>query len=171
MHGEAETFIKAIENAQCITVLTGAGMSTESGIPDFRSAGGIWTEDMSRMEAMSRDYYERYPKLFWPKFKELFQMKMTGTFQPNAGHLYLAGLEKRGKDVRVFTQNIDGLHIKAGVAASTSFTVPSKRLYARNAARATDWNTFSRMMCRDAPHQPEGRGVRVYFEDGCRAVR
>ncbi|MEH6971966.1 NAD-dependent protein deacylase [Bacillus sp. JJ675] len=114
MHGEAETFIKAIENAQCITVLTGAGMSTESGIPDFRSAGGIWTEDMSRMEAMSRDYYERYPKLFWPKFKELFQMKMTCTFQPNAGHLYLAGLEKRGKDVRVFTQNIDGLHIKAG---------------------------------------------------------
>ncbi|ASB90303.1 NAD-dependent protein deacylase [Bacillus sonorensis] len=114
MDKEAETFLDLIDNARRITVLTGAGMSTESGIPDFRSAGGLWTEDMSRMEAMSRDYFERYPKLFWPKFKALFQMKMTGSFQPNAGHLYLAELEKRGKDVRVFTQNIDGLHVKAG---------------------------------------------------------
>lgn len=77
MEEEALRFADMIENAERITVLTGAGMSTESGIPDFRSAGGIWTEDLSRMEAMSRDYYERYPKLFWPKFKELFQMKMT----------------------------------------------------------------------------------------------
>ncbi|TWN32398.1 NAD-dependent protein deacetylase [Bacillus licheniformis] len=114
MEEEALRFADMIENAERITVLTGAGMSTESGIPDFRSAGGIWTEDLSRMEAMSRDYYERYPKLFWPKFKELFQMKMTGTYRPNDGHLYLAELEKSGKDVRVFTQNIDGLHLKAG---------------------------------------------------------
>ncbi|MFN2746875.1 NAD-dependent protein deacylase [Bacillus sp. z60-18] len=114
MRREAETFLKLIESARRITVLTGAGMSTESGIPDFRSAGGIWTEDMSRMEAMSLDYYERYPKLFWPKFKELFQMKMTGSYQPNAGHLYLADLERQGKEVKVFTQNIDGLHVKAG---------------------------------------------------------
>ncbi|MPQ25383.1 NAD-dependent protein deacylase [Bacillus paralicheniformis] len=114
MEEKALRFAEMIENAERITVLTGAGMSTESGIPDFRSAGGIWTEDLSRMEAMSRDYYERYPKLFWPKFKELFQMKMTGTYQPNDGHLYLAELEKSGKDVKVFTQNIDGLHLKAG---------------------------------------------------------
>ncbi|MED1738398.1 NAD-dependent protein deacylase [Bacillus swezeyi] len=114
MQGETGKFLEMIESARRITVLTGAGMSTESGIPDFRSAGGIWTEDMSRMEAMSLDYFERFPKLFWPKFKELFQIKMTGSFQPNAGHLYLADLERQGKEVRVFTQNIDGLHIKAG---------------------------------------------------------
>ncbi|MDA1476063.1 NAD-dependent protein deacylase [Bacillus changyiensis] len=114
MQGEAEKFIGLLEKAQHITVLTGAGMSTESGIPDFRSAGGIWTEDTSRMEAMSRDYFERYPKLFWPKFKELFQLKMSDSFQPNAGHRFLAELEKQGKDVNVFTQNIDGLHIEAG---------------------------------------------------------
>ncbi|ADP31446.1 NAD-dependent protein deacylase [Bacillus atrophaeus] len=103
-----------VDKAKRIVVLTGAGMSTESGIPDFRSAGGIWTEDSSRMEAMSRDYFERYPRLFWPKFKELFQMKMSGRFEPNEGHVYLAELEKEGKQVDIFTQNIDGLHKKAG---------------------------------------------------------
>lgn len=53
-----------INQAERIVVLTGAGMSTESGIPDFRSAGGIWTEDTSRMEAMSREYFERRPREF-----------------------------------------------------------------------------------------------------------
>ncbi|CAM4057593.1 NAD-dependent protein deacylase [Bacillus subtilis] len=109
-----ETFKSILHEAQRIVVLTGAGMSTESGIPDFRSAGGIWTEDASRMEAMSLDYFLSYPRLFWPKFKELFQMKMSGSFEPNEGHLFLAELEKQGKQVDIFTQNIDGLHKKAG---------------------------------------------------------
>lgn len=103
-----------IHQANHITVLTGAGMSTESGIPDFRSAGGIWSEDLSRMDAISRSYFEQYPELFWPKFKDLFQMKASGIHQPNQGHLYLAELEKQGKRVEIFTQNIDGLHKKAG---------------------------------------------------------
>ncbi|QEV90812.1 NAD-dependent protein deacylase [Bacillus velezensis] len=109
-----EAFMTLINQAERIVVLTGAGMSTESGIPDFRSAGGIWTEDTSRMEAMSREYFERRPREFWPKFKQLFQVKMSGSYEPNAGHTYLADLEKRGKQVDIFTQNIDGLHKKAG---------------------------------------------------------
>lgn len=109
-----EAFRNILNEAQRIIVLTGAGMSTESGIPDFRSAGGIWTEDASRMEAMSLDYFLHHPRLFWPKFKELFQMKMSGSFEPNEGHLLLAELEKEGKQVDIFTQNIDGLHKKAG---------------------------------------------------------
>ncbi|ALC80579.1 MULTISPECIES: NAD-dependent protein deacylase [Bacillus] len=107
-------FQSFVHQADHITVLTGAGMSTESGIPDFRSAGGIWAEDMSRMEAMSRSYFEQYPKRFWPKFKGLFQMKASGNHEPNKGHLYLAELEKQGKSIEIFTQNIDGLHKKAG---------------------------------------------------------
>lgn len=103
-----------LNDAQRIVVLTGAGMSTESGIPDFRSDEGIWTEDASRMEAMSLDYFLSHPRLFWPKFKQLFQMKMSGSFEPNEGHLLLAELEKQGKRVDIFTQNIDGLHKKAG---------------------------------------------------------
>ncbi|WP_420806825.1 NAD-dependent protein deacylase [Bacillus nakamurai] len=112
--GRVEAFLTLINQAERIAVLTGAGMSTESGIPDFRSADGIWTEDTSRMEAMSREYFERRPREFWPKFKQLFQMKMSGSYEPNAGHIYLAGLEKQGKQVDIFTQNIDGLHKKAG---------------------------------------------------------
>ncbi|MGV2540610.1 NAD-dependent protein deacylase [Bacillus pumilus] len=100
--------------ASHIMVLSGAGMSTESGIPDFRSTGGLWTEDTSRMEAMSRSYFLSHPQHFWPKFKELFQMKMSGEYEPNSGHTFLASLEKQGKHVDIFTQNIDGLHKKAG---------------------------------------------------------
>ncbi|PRS45752.1 NAD-dependent protein deacylase [Bacillus sp. NMCC46] len=100
--------------ASHIMVLSGAGMSTESGIPDFRSTGGLWTEDTARMKAMSRSYFLSNPQHFWPKFKELFQMKMSGEYEPNSGHTFLASLEKQGKHVDIFTQNIDGLHKKAG---------------------------------------------------------
>ncbi|MBD3861057.1 NAD-dependent protein deacylase [Bacillus sp. 28A-2] len=103
-----------LTQASHITVLSGAGMSTESGIPDFRSTGGLWTEDTARMEAMSRSYFLSNPHQFWPKFKELFQMKMSGEYEPNSGHTFLASLEKQGKHVDIFTQNIDGLHKKAG---------------------------------------------------------
>ncbi|MGN7328241.1 NAD-dependent protein deacylase [Bacillus pumilus] len=103
-----------LTQASHIMVLSGAGMSTESGIPDFRSTGGLWTEDTSRMEAMSRSYFLSNPHQFWPKFKELFQMKMSGAYEPNSGHTFLANLEKQGKHVDIFTQNIDGLHKKAG---------------------------------------------------------
>ncbi|WP_411266019.1 NAD-dependent protein deacylase [Bacillus sp. NMCN1] len=103
-----------LTHASHIMVLSGAGMSTESGIPDFRSTGGLWTEDTARMEAMSRSYFLSNPHQFWPKFKELFQMKMSGEYEPNSGHTFLVSLEKQGKHVDIFTQNIDGLHKKAG---------------------------------------------------------
>ncbi|MCK6164557.1 NAD-dependent protein deacylase [Bacillus pumilus] len=103
-----------LTQASHIMVLSGAGMSTESGIPDFRSTGGLWTEDTARMEAMSRSYFFSHPQQFWPKFKELFQMKMSGEYEPNSGHTFLVSLEKQGKHVDIFTQNIDGLHKKAG---------------------------------------------------------
>nr|WGD64667.1 Sir2 family NAD-dependent protein deacetylase [Bacillus subtilis] len=66
-----EAFKSILHEAQRIVVLTGAGMSTESGIPDFRSAGGIWTEDASRMEAMSLDYFLSHPRLFLAKIQRI----------------------------------------------------------------------------------------------------
>lgn len=54
-----------LTQASHIMVLSGAGMSTESGIPDFRSTGGLWTEDTARMEAMSRSYFLSHPQQFW----------------------------------------------------------------------------------------------------------
>lgn len=108
-----EAFKSILHEAQRIVVLTGAGMSTESGIPDFRSAGGIWTEDASRMEAMSLDYFLSHPRLFY-QIQRIVPDEMSGSFEPNEGHLLLAELEKQGKQVDIFTQNIDGLHKKAG---------------------------------------------------------
>jgi NAD-dependent SIR2 family protein deacetylase len=101
-------------NAQHIAVLTGAGMSTESGIPDFRSAGGLWTQNMSLVDVVNIEYFRADPVAFWKAFKSIFSIKLVGNYQPNQGHLFLAWLESIGKQVSVLTQNIDGLHQRAG---------------------------------------------------------
>lgn len=106
-------FQKLIENASNIVVLTGAGMSTESGIPDFRSDDGVW-QDEALVHVMSDSYLRRFPQAFWPKFKQVFMRPEYLRAEPNAGHLALAALERLGKQVTVFTQNVDGLHQLAG---------------------------------------------------------
>lgn len=106
-----------IKNAQKITVLSGAGCSTESGIPDFRSSTGIWTYQtygLSRQQLMHVSYFQRNPEKFWEAYKDIFELKLTHTFEPNIGHQFLAELELEGKEVNIFTQNVDGLHQKAG---------------------------------------------------------
>jgi NAD-dependent deacetylase len=103
-----------LKQARHIAVLSGAGMSTESGIPDFRSAGGLWTRDMSLAEAVSIDYFRANPAEFWHTFKSIFSIKLVGNYQANQGHQFLQRLESQGKRVRILTQNIDGLHQRAG---------------------------------------------------------
>jgi NAD-dependent deacetylase len=102
-------------------VLTGAGMSTESGIPDFRGPDGIWTKNPeAEMEAYrAYDDLRRDPKTHWEKqlnptgFYSLFMEEM-GKANPNPGHYALADLEKMGIIKLAITQNVDGLHQKAG---------------------------------------------------------
>jgi NAD-dependent deacetylase len=97
--------------------LTGAGISTESGIPDFRGPSGIWTRDP---EAEKRAYqvyaqFQKDPKRYWTD--RLTMPSLLGNldqYAPNPGHLALAELEKMGILKWVITQNIDGLHQKAG---------------------------------------------------------
>ncbi|UTH75972.1 NAD-dependent protein deacylase [Chromobacterium sp. IIBBL 290-4] len=103
-----------IDDARRIAVLTGAGMSTESGIPDFRSANGLWSKDMSLAEVVSVDYFRADPAAFWRAFRDIFRIKLVGDYQPNDGHRFLAALEAAGKEVTILTQNIDGLHGRAG---------------------------------------------------------
>ncbi|MGC3965723.1 MAG: NAD-dependent protein deacylase [Rhodocyclaceae bacterium] len=114
MNSTIERVAAMIEGAQHIAVLTGAGMSTESGIPDFRSAKGLFTANRSFAEVVSIDYFLADPVGFWKAFREIFRIKLAGHYQPNAGHEFLAWLESRGKRVSVLTQNIDGLHTQAG---------------------------------------------------------
>ncbi|AOX99734.1 NAD-dependent protein deacylase [Jeongeupia sp. USM3] len=104
-----------IRNARHIAVLSGAGMSTESGIPDFRSANGLFTGNRSFADVVSIDYFMDDAAGFWAAFREIFKIKLAGGYQPNAGHTFLAALaQHHGKRVSVLTQNIDGLHHKAG---------------------------------------------------------
>lgn len=103
-----------ISRAHRIVILTGAGMSTESGIPDFRSQKGLWTQDYSLMEVVSHSFFKKDPVAFWRAFKQIFQIESVHQYEPNEGHTFFADLEKAGKDVTVITQNIDGLHTEAG---------------------------------------------------------
>lgn len=93
-------------------VLTGAGISTESGIPDFRSPGtGLWNH-IDPMEYLSVDALYARPQTFWKYFAQVFGPTLDA--QPNAGHIALAKLEKAGYIHTIITQNIDGLHQKGG---------------------------------------------------------
>jgi NAD-dependent deacetylase len=97
--------------AESIAVLTGAGISTGSGIPDFRSAGGIYSDGRNAnvfdLPAFRRDpsIYYNFAREFYPKVRNA---------QPNAAHRALAAWQKRGKDVTVITQNVDDYHQRAG---------------------------------------------------------
>lgn len=105
---------KLISDAKSIVFLTGAGVSTASGIPDFRSSDGIWTADRSREYYTSVNYYTKDPEDFWLKYKDIFQIKLLKNFQPNQVHNFIAELEADGKDISIVTQNVDSLHSLAG---------------------------------------------------------
>lgn len=111
---EIEQLARWIKESNKITVLSGAGISTESGIPDFRSSTGVWTSQASRQRVMSLHYFNNHREKFWEAYKDIFQIKLSKDLKPNFGHQFLADLEKRGKDVRIYTQNVDGLHQLSG---------------------------------------------------------
>lgn len=115
MNKEIEKLSKLLKESTNIVFFGGAGMSTESGIPDFRSASGLFNEKLNITltpeQLVSHTYFSRYPKEFFNFYKtKLIYPKAT----PNAGHLALAKLEAIGKLKAVITQNIDGLHQVAG---------------------------------------------------------
>jgi NAD-dependent deacetylase len=101
-----------LRQAKHAVSLTGAGLSTPSGIPDFRSTGtGLWSRD-EPMEVASLSTFRTTPKRFFEWFRPLASQIFYA--QPNSAHLALAGLEKAGRIRSIITQNIDMLHQKAG---------------------------------------------------------
>jgi NAD-dependent deacetylase len=100
-----------IRERQPCVVLTGAGVSTESGIPDFRSATGIWAE-VDPFEVASIQAFRRDPARVWGFYRE--RIHVLREAHPNAAHVALAELERRGLVQAVVTQNIDTLHTRAG---------------------------------------------------------
>jgi NAD-dependent deacetylase len=97
--------------SQPCVVLTGAGVSTESGIPDFRSATGIWAR-YDPMEYATIDAFRRDPAKVWDFYSK--RLHVLREVQPNPAHFALAELERRGLVEAVITQNVDGLHQQAG---------------------------------------------------------
>ncbi len=97
--------------AKRVTVLTGAGISAESGVPTFRGEGGLWKQyravDLATPEAFFRN-----PKLVWEFYN--WRREMLDLLGPNPGHYALAEMEQRIPQFTLITQNIDGLHHKAG---------------------------------------------------------
>ncbi len=110
--GEAEELLGLIDSSERIVALTGAGISTASGIPDFRSPGGIWEKE-DPMEVATLSVFRRDPERFWRFYRT--RLDLADSYRPNAGHLFLAHLGELGKLGAVVTQNIDGLHQAAGV--------------------------------------------------------
>ena len=99
--------------ADRITVLTGAGISTESGIPDYRGPNGLWTTNPTAMRQVNIKDYLEDPQVRRDAWQERLHHP-AWTAQPGPGHLALAELERTGKLRAIVTQNIDGLHQAAG---------------------------------------------------------
>jgi NAD-dependent deacetylase len=101
-----------LENSNRLVAFTGAGVSSDSGIPTYRGAGGLWSKyDPSKYANIN--YFLKDPSYYWGFFKEQ-RYPMLKEAKPNTTHLALVELENRGKLKMVITQNIDGLHQVAG---------------------------------------------------------
>ena len=128
MTSETARFRELLEAARRIVFFTGAGISTESGIPDFRSPGGIWTRfrPIDFGEFMASEEARR------EAWRRKFEIDKTlRAAKPNAGHAAIARLVQRGKASCVITQNIDGLHQASGVPDEQVIELHGNTTYAR----------------------------------------
>jgi NAD-dependent deacetylase len=131
---DARRLAELIQQSSCAVVFTGAGISTESGIPDFRSPGGVWDRmppiyfnDFMGSEEMRRETWRRR-----------FAMEdMFAGAKPNAGHLAVAELVNRGKVSHVITQNIDNLHQASGIKNEQVIELHGNTTYAKCLACST----------------------------------
>jgi NAD-dependent deacetylase len=110
---ELDTIAGWIREADRVVVLTGAGISTESGIPDFRGPNGVWTKNPAAEKTATLQHYVADPDVRRLSWKNRVESPMWDA-QPNAGHRALVDLERAGHLHALITQNIEGLHQKAG---------------------------------------------------------
>ncbi|MEE8433581.1 MAG: NAD-dependent deacylase [bacterium] len=150
-------------SARKTIAFTGAGVSTESGIPDFRSASGLWSR-YDPAEYATLGAFQANPEKVW---RMLAEMEHVMDVQPNAGHEALARLERNGALSGIVTQNIDGLHQAAGSAtvvefhgSSRTFTcLPCGRSFPREAVRGMPKKGDSQMpMPGDCGRRPPDGG-------------
>ena len=110
---DLDTVAGWLRDANHVVVLTGAGISTESGIPDFRGPNGVWTKDPAAEKTAQLEYYMGDPDVR----RRAWQNRIKGNYfsaEPNAAHRALVDLERKGALQFLVTQNVDGLHHAAG---------------------------------------------------------
>jgi len=108
-----QSLVDALTGARRVTVMTGAGVSAASGVPTFRGADGLWkhfrVEELATPDAFARD-----PRLVWEWYN--WRRQLIGACEPNAAHHVLADWSLRFPQFALITQNVDGLHERAGTA-------------------------------------------------------
>lgn len=131
-----EVLQEIIDRSQSLVIFTGAGISVPSGIPDFRSADGIYNQKTnfkaSPEDIISHSFFMNHTEDFYKFYKDKMIYPKA---EPNAAHKYFAKLEKQGKNVIVVTQNIDGLHQKAGSSQVLELHGNVHRNYCENCGR------------------------------------
>jgi len=110
-----DTVTTWIDDARRLVVLTGAGISTDSGIPDFRGPQGVWTRNPEAEKMATIQHYVADPEVRKKAWRYRMENKMW-LREPNPGHLACVRLEHREKLLMLVTQNVDGLHMKAGTS-------------------------------------------------------
>ena len=132
-----------IDQSQRIVFFGGAGVSTESNIPDFRSSDGVYSIQVGRHltaeQLVSHTMFERYPEDFFDFYKKYL---LYPDAKPNAAHRYLARLEETGKLTAVVTQNIDSLHEMAGSKKVLKLHGSADRNYCTGCQRFYDLEAF-----------------------------
>lgn len=108
---QVEEVVEFLAGAGRVAVLTGAGISAESGVPTFRGKDGLWKQHKAETLA-TPEAFERDPKLVWEWYD--WRRGLIAPVEPNAGHRVIAGWERLFGEMAVITQNVDGLHAKAG---------------------------------------------------------
>jgi len=106
---------RLLEAAERVVVLTGAGISTDSGIPDFRGPNGVWTKDPEAEKLATLHHYVSDAEVRARSWQRRLETLST-TYEPNDGHRALVRLEQRGSLDTLITQNVDGLHLAAGTS-------------------------------------------------------
>lgn len=140
MNKTIESLAKAIQNSPSTAVFTGAGMSTESGLPDFRSSQGLWgkyrPEDLASIDALNRNF---------DNFVDFYRKRIStlGEVKPHRGHELIAQWESRGLVKGVITQNVDGLHQAAGSAVVYELHGTLKKVRCQSCGREFPSEDFS----------------------------
>ncbi|HSM95941.1 MAG TPA: Sir2 family NAD-dependent protein deacetylase [Rhizomicrobium sp.] len=128
MYGGAASLAEMLRASRRTVIFTGAGISTESGIPDFRSPGGIWT----RMAPIDFREFVSSADMRKEAWRRRFAMEeMFSTVEPNEGHRAVADLVARGKVSHIITQNIDNLHQQSGVPDTQVIEIHGNTRYAK----------------------------------------